>query len=82
MALYFITYDLRNKRDYQKLYTELEKFKALRVFESTWCFYRVNTSAEGLKNYFCQFIDSDDGLLVSESSGWATYKAQKTPNNL
>ena len=54
MALYFITYDLRNKRDYQKLYTELEKFKALRVFESTWCFYRVNTSAEGLKNYFCQ----------------------------
>jgi hypothetical protein len=35
MALYFITYDLRGKRDYQRLYSELKKFNAVQVFEST-----------------------------------------------
>lgn len=82
MALYFLTYDLRNKRDYQTMYDELEKFNAVNVLESTWCFNRINTSAEWLRDYFKQFIDSDDGLLIEESNSWATYKAKGTPNNL
>ncbi len=34
MALFFLTYDLRKKRDYQKLYDELEKFKAVEFWSS------------------------------------------------
>ena len=82
MALYFLTYDLRNSKDYQKLYDELERFNAVRVFESTWCFNRDNTSASELRDHFRRFIDSDDGLLVSESRSWATYKAKATPKDL
>ena len=82
MALYFLTYDLRNSRDYQKLYDELNNFKAVQVLESTWCFKRIDTSAEKLRDYFKKFADNDDGLLVNESINWATFNANGTPNDL
>lgn len=82
MALYFITYDLRKERDYQKLYDELKNFEAVQVLESTWCFKRVNTSANGLRDYFKRFIDSNDGLLIVESSDWATFNTNGTPADL
>lgn len=82
MALYFLDYDLRKKRDYQTLYDELGKFNAVRVLESSWCFKRVNTSCKGLRDYFKQFIDADDGLWVAEVTDWATHKALGTPNDL
>ncbi|SHG89739.1 hypothetical protein [Flagellimonas flava] len=82
MALYFLSYDLRNNRDYQKLYDELKSFGAIQVLESTWCFKRVNTSIAALRDYFKGFIDKDDGLLIDESVGWATYNSNNTPNNL
>lgn len=82
MALYFLSYDLRGERDYQTLYDELEKFHAVRILESEWCFKRINTDAKGLRDYFKRFIDEDDGLCVSEVKDWASYKALGTPNNL
>ena len=82
MALYFLTYDLRSERNYQKLYDELKNFNAVQVLESTWCFKRVNTSASGLRDYFLKFVDSDDGLLVDESNSCATHKTNGTPNDL
>ena len=82
MALFFLSYDLRGERDYQKLYDELEKFHAVRILESEWCFNRFNIDARGLRDYFKQFIDSNDGLCVSEVADWAPYNAQDTPNDL
>jgi hypothetical protein len=82
MALYFLTYDLRARKNYQKLYDELSKFNAVRILESTWCFNRVNTSARGLRDYFKKFIDSDDGLLISESDDWATFNTNGSPKDL
>ncbi|WP_092226089.1 CRISPR-associated endonuclease Cas2 [Desulforhopalus singaporensis] len=82
MALYFLTYDLRNSKDYQKLYSILENFNAVRILESTWCFNRVNTSAKGLRDYFKKFIDEDDGLIISEVTNWASYKVDGSPNDL
>lgn len=82
MALYFMTYDLRNNRDYQKLYDELRLFNAVNILESTWCFNKENTNASDLRDHFIKFIDSDDGFLINESSYWATYKANNTPKDL
>lgn len=82
MALYFLSYDLRRERDYQTLYDELERFHAVRIFESDWCFNRANTDAVTLRDYFKKFIDKDDGLCVSEVNNWATFNAQGTPNDL
>lgn len=82
MTLYFISYDLRKERDYQKLYDELNKYNAVRILESTWCFKRVNTNAEGLRDYFGQLLDSDDGIIVSEVTDWATTNTDGHPNQL
>lgn len=82
MALYFITYDLRKGKDYQKLYDKLNEFKAVRLLESTWCFKRINTSAAGLRDYFKSIIDTDDGLLITESEIWASYNLDNTPEKL
>ncbi|HLN33025.1 MAG TPA: hypothetical protein VK395_35170 [Gemmataceae bacterium] len=82
MALYFLDYDLRNQRDYQRLYDELAKFSAERILESLWCFNRVNTTAEGLRNHFKQFIDNDDAICVSEVVNWATSRTLATPKAL
>lgn len=82
MALFFLDYDLRKARNYQPLYDELAKFKAVRVLESSWCFNRVNTTCGGLRDHFKQFVDSDDGLSIVEVTGWATYNALGTPKGL
>ena len=82
MALYFLSYDLRAERDYQTLYDKLNEFDAVRVLESIWCFKRVDISAIRLRDYFKQFIDADDGLLVSESAAWAVFNTDGSPSNL
>lgn len=82
MALYFITYDLRANSNYQKLYDELNKYDAVRILESTWCFKRFNTTAKDLRGYFTNYIDSDDGLIVSEVSDWSSVNTDGTPNDL
>ena len=82
MALYFLEYDLRKQKNYQKLYDELESFGSKRVLESLWCFNRVNTDTAKLRDYFKNFIDADDGLIVIECSSWATLNTLATPKNL
>lgn len=82
MALFFLTYDLRNSRSYQTLYEELSKFNAVRILESTWCFNRFNIKAKGLRDYFKQFVDSDDGIIVSEVTDWASSNTDGSPNDL
>jgi len=84
MALYFLSYDLRKARDYQTLYAELAKFNAIRFLESDWAFKRINTTAAALRDYFRQFIDAVDGLMVSEivDGAWAGWKLIGDPNKL
>lgn len=81
MAVFFLSYDLRNGRDYQKMYEELATFKAVQVLESLWCF-NSGISAGDLKTHFKKFIDSDDGIVVIEESDWATYNTNGTPKDL
>jgi hypothetical protein len=82
MALYFLEYDLRKQRNYQRLYEELESFGAKRILESLWCFNIFNTDTTKLRDYFKSFIDADDGLIVIECSSWAKFNTLATPKNL
>jgi len=82
MALYTLSYDLRNQRNYQALYDELVEFDAVRILESHWCFKRANTSVSSLRDHFGKLIDSDDGLFVAEVSNWASRKTDGNPNDL
>ena len=82
MALYFVSYDLRKARDYQKLFDALEGLNAKRMLKSEWCLRHSNSSCVLLRDYLKQFIDSDDGLMVSEVANWASIGVSTTPNNL
>jgi len=79
MALYFIEYDLRKERDYQKLYEELKNFKAIQVLESSYCFKRYDTNAKSLREHFLNFVDSDDRLIVLQVKHFAGFNLINTP---
>ena len=68
MPLYLISYDLRKEltsEDYLPLKEALEELGAVRTQLSTW--YLGSTSDEiAIYNYFNQFMDDDDRLLVLE----------------
>lgn len=66
MASFILSYDLRNERDYKPLYNALNELNAIEVLESCWYFRDVRTDVQGLLRHFSRFIDSDDGLWVSQ----------------
>ena len=82
MSLYVLSYDLRKQRNYDALYDEFIKFKAIQILESVWCFEYPDATAAALRDYFADFIDSDDGLLVAKMDGWATRNTNGTPKDL
>ncbi len=82
MATYFISYDLRNNRDYKTLQDELDNFGAVMILESLYCFKRNNTTTANLRDHFKKFIDKDDGIIVSKVEGWASFKTNGTPKDL
>ncbi len=82
MALYFVSYDLRKQRDYQKLFDALQSLNAKRFLESDWCLLHGNTTCEAIRNYLTPFIDSDDAIMAAEVSDWASLRTLVTPKNL
>jgi len=82
MIKYFISYDLRNTRDYKKLYDELAKFKAIQVLESLYCFKYQDDKTEELLDHFKKLIDKDDRLIVIKSAFWAGVVLDNSPNDL
>jgi hypothetical protein len=81
MALYFVDYDLRNQRDYQKLYDALNLLGAVRILESLWAFKHNNTNCVEIRNYLRQHMDEDDGIIVSQVVDWAYFNAIVAPPN-
>lgn len=82
MALYSLTYDLVKQRNYQKLYDELGQMGAIRVTESQWYFNRINATCQGLRDYFLNFVDGDDRIMVAEVTVWAGRNLLGDPNKL
>lgn len=82
MALYFVSYDLRKVRDHQKLFNALEALNAKRMLKSEWCLRHNNTTSVLIRDYHRPFIDSDDGLIVSEVTKWASVSVSATLNDL
>lgn len=83
-TLYLIVYDLRKQgRDYKLLYAELEEWGAIRVLQSTWCLKLKNyKTPEALLSHFKNFIDANDGLMVSVMNDWDAFKPLANPASL
>lgn len=82
MKNFFVDYDLRGERDYQSLYDELNRLKGIRVLESLWSLkLNDNTDCESLRDHLLQFMDNDDGLIVSEVRAYAWRKVDNKPHD-
>lgn len=79
MALYFLSYDLRKARNYQPLYDELNRIRAVRVLESVWSFEMDNTNTATLRDHLRNYLDADDGVLVVKASEWASFNLSGNP---
>lgn len=82
MKIFFVDYDLRGDRDYQTLYDELNRLNGIRVLESFWSLkLNDNTDCESLRNHLSQFMDNDDGLIVSEVHAYAWRNVDNKPHS-
>lgn len=82
MALYFLDYDLRKQRDYQKLYDELARLGAVRHLKSAWSMrYPISSASVQIRDHLKAFIDKDDGLMVAEVVDWAGYSLDGKPHS-
>jgi hypothetical protein len=62
-----ISYDLRKKRDYEKLYEAIKSYGTwAHILESSWAIV-TDQSASSVRDRLIKFIDNDDGLFVLKS---------------
>ncbi len=82
MKIFFVDYDLRGDRDYQTLYDELNRLGGKRVLKSLWSLkLNDNTDCSSLRDHLMQFIDNDDGLIVSEVVAYAGLNVDNKPHS-
>jgi len=73
MKIYSINYDLRKHRDYDSLYQAIKSYGTYaHVLESVWMIVTERTSAQ-IRDHLKQYMDRDDGLMVSQSTGEAAW---------
>jgi hypothetical protein len=73
MACYIISYDLRNQRDYEKLYEGIRAYSSwAQILESAWAVVTSKFATE-IRDHLKGHIDSDDGLFVIKSGGEAAW---------
>ena len=75
MAIYFLSYDLKNadSEDYEELENVLEEeYQAKRIQKSLWKFQKSGTTSEELsEEIFNKFLKKGDKLIVIESKAYS-----------
>lgn len=65
MTTFVLTYDLIKRKDYPKLWDELELLGGHRALASFWLL-DLNHTAKEVHDHLKSFVDGDDKLWVSE----------------
>lgn len=65
MANFVIGYDLIKRKDYPKLWAEMERLGAQKAIRDFYLVNLNNTAAE-VKDHLKQFVDEDDRVFVVE----------------
>jgi len=69
MAIFSISYDLRQDRDYETLYAAIRSYgNYCRPLESLW-FIKAVGPASAICEFLWSSMDASDGLVVAEASG-------------
>lgn len=68
MTKFVVSYDLRNRKDYQTLWDEMDRLGGHKPLQSVYFLDVIADNAEALRDHLANFIDSDDQLIVVEFS--------------
>jgi len=75
MGCYIISYDLRNKRDYEDLYEAIKSYGTwAHITESTWAVV-TSKSATQVRDHLLGHIDDDDRIFVVKSGVEAAWRS-------
>ena len=73
MKAILITYDLYNEKEYPDLYEAIRKLGTnRRILLSVWI-VKSKYSAQTIREYLSNYIDSDDALFVTELLGYSSW---------
>ncbi len=73
MKAYTISYDLdKPGQDYTRLITRLQQHGAVRILFSQWAL-KTTWSAVQLRDDLKSYIDTNDRLLVTQVTDWASF---------
>ena len=73
MPCYLISYDLRNKRNYDALYAAIKAYRTwAHIHESLWAVVSKETATE-VADSLVEHIDEDDRLFVLKSGNDAAW---------
>jgi CRISPR/Cas system-associated endoribonuclease Cas2 len=64
MALYAISYQLNDAKDYPKLWEELERLNAHKVMRSFYFLNLAEDNPQDVCNHFRRYIDDDDMIAI------------------
>lgn len=74
MSCYIISYDLRNKRDYESLYEAIKSYGTwAHVTESTWAVV-TSQKAKEVRDFLSESLDDDDRIFVVKSGVEAAWR--------
>ncbi len=80
MAVFIVSYDAHNQRDYDDLYEAMEENSGVRLLESVWGIELDNSAAE-VRDWIRGLLDDDDSILVVKikpTPSWAARKCKKS----
>lgn len=81
MKIFTVTYDLRNDRDYDRLYNRLEDLGGIRVLESTWTLKLADiNNCKDVMHDLCRYIDKDDGMYIAYIKSSICQKPDNEPH--
>jgi hypothetical protein len=75
---YLITYDLHRTRNYQRLYTLMANWNAVRLTESLWM-ANLKGPADAIRTFVAAAVDNDDTVAVIQltpGADWATLRVK------
>ena len=65
MALFAVSYQLNNTKDYPKLWTEMERLGAHKAMRSFYLMSLTNSTASSVRDHLKGYVDDDDMIFVA-----------------
>jgi len=78
MALFAVSYDLHNQRNYAPVHAALTEHGGAKLLESLWLIELSNTASQ-VRDWLKEQVDGDDSVAVVElksGSGWAGLRSR------